>query len=265
MYFDEDLMLDLRLNVLNNVADKFVIVESKTDHSGNPKKLNFDIKNFKKFSNKIKYLVVDTLPVRKKIFSISWRNEPSWLRENFQRNYLQEGFKNEHDNDLVMISDIDEIPDPKKIKNFNKEKKYACFVQKNFQQKLNLLNATIPNWYGTKICIKKFLKSPQWLRNIKIKKKFWKIYRPNPPQLIFDGGWHFSFLKNSKNISRKIRSYAHQEYNKEEFFDVKTIDDKISQSKDILGRDFYYKKIELDNTYPEFILNNREIFKKWIL
>ena len=99
------------------------------------------------------------MPVRKKIFSISWRNEPSWLRENFQRNYLQEGFKNEHDNDLVMISDIDEIPDPKKIKNFNKEKKYACFVQKNFQQKLNLLNATIPNWYGTKICIKKFLKS----------------------------------------------------------------------------------------------------------
>ena len=83
MYFDEDLMLDLRLNVLNNVADKFVIVESKTDHSGNPKKLNFDIKNFKKFSNKIKYLVVDTLPVRKKIFSISWRNEPSWLEKIF--------------------------------------------------------------------------------------------------------------------------------------------------------------------------------------
>ena len=265
MYFDEDLMLELRLNVLNNVTDKFVIVESKTDHSGNPKKLNFDIKNFKKFSNKIKYLVVDTLPVRKKIFSISWRNEPSWLRENFQRNYLQEGFKNEHDNDLIMISDIDEIPNPKKIKNFNKEKKYACFVQKNFQQKLNLLNATIPNWYGTKICIKKFLKSPQWLRNIKIKKNFWKLYRPDPPQLILDGGWHFSFLKNSKNISRKIRSYAHQEYNREEFFDIKTIDDKISQSKDILGRDFNYKKIELDNTYPEFILNNREIFNKWIL
>ena len=78
MYFDEDLMLELRLNVLNNVTDKFVIVESKTDHSGNPKKLNFDIKNFKKFSNKIKYLVVDTLPVKKKIFSISCRNEPSW-------------------------------------------------------------------------------------------------------------------------------------------------------------------------------------------
>ena len=109
------------------------------------------------------------------------------------------------------------------------------------------------------------MKSPQWLRNIKIKKNFWKLYRPDPPQLILDGGWHFSFLKNSKNISRKIRSYAHQEYNKEEFFDVKTIDDKISQSKDILGRDFNYKKIELDNTYPEFILNNREIFKKWIL
>ena len=111
---------------------------------------------------------------------------------------------------------------------------------------------------------KEIFEIPQWLRNIKIKKNFGK-FTDRIPQLIFDGGWHFSFLKNSKNISRKIRSYAHQEYNKEEFFDIKTIDDKISQSKDILGRNFNYKKIRLDNTYPEFILNNREVFKKWIL
>ena len=265
MYFDEDLMLDLRLNILNNFVNKFVIVESKTDHSGNSKKLNFNSKNFKKFNDKIEYIVIDTLPAKKKIFSSSWRNHPSWLRENFQRNYLYEGYKNENENDLIMISDIDEIPDPKKLANFNLKNKYACFVQKNFQQKLNLLNTTHPNWYGTKICIKKFLKSPQWLRDIKIKKSFWKIYKPYPPQLIFDGGWHFSFVKNSKNISNKIKSYAHQEYNKDKFHNINSINDKISQNKDILERDFNYMKIELDNSYPDLILNNKETLKEWIL
>jgi len=87
MYFDEDVVLDIRLNVLNDKVDKFVIVESKMDHSGNEKKLNFDINNFKKFKDKIEYLVADDLPVKRKIFSYSWRNEPSWLRENFQRNF----------------------------------------------------------------------------------------------------------------------------------------------------------------------------------
>ena len=264
MYFDEDLVLDLRLNILDAVVDKFVIVESKTDHSGNSKQLNFDIKKFEKFSKKIEYLVVDNLPIRRRFFSNSWRNRPSWLRENFQRNYLYEGYKNNDENDLIMISDIDEIPDPKNISNFNPKEKYACFVQKNFQQKLNLLNVTNPNWYGTKICVKKYLKSPQWLRDIKVKKNFWKIYKPDPPQLIYNGGWHFSFLKNSKNISKKIKSYAHQEYNKGEFYDIKSIDDKISNGKDILGREFNYKKIEIDNSYPDFILSNKETLKEWI-
>ena len=73
------------------------------------------------------------MPFRKGIFSTSWRNKPSWLRENFQRNYLLNGFDKSHDEDIIMISDIDEIPNPDTINNFDKEKKYACFIQKNFQ------------------------------------------------------------------------------------------------------------------------------------
>ena len=94
MYFDEDLVLDLRLNILNSVVDKFVIVESKIDHAGNYKKLNFNINNFIKFKDKIEYFALDELPVRKKIFSRSWRNSPNWIRENYQRNCLLKGFKN---------------------------------------------------------------------------------------------------------------------------------------------------------------------------
>ena len=153
MYFDEDLVLELRLNILNEMVDQFIIVESKIDHAGNNKKLNFQIDKFSKFKDKIKYLVVEELPVKKKLFSYSWRNQPSWLRENFQRNFLHEGFKDSDDNDLIMISDIDEIPNPKIIKNFDRSYKYGCFVQKYFQTKINLLNISEPEWYGTKICV----------------------------------------------------------------------------------------------------------------
>ena len=265
MYFDEDVVLDLRLNILNKFVDKFVIVESKIDHAGNPKNLNFEINKFSKFKDKIKYLIVDDLPVKKRLFSRSWRNESSWLRENFQRNYLFEGFKENHGDDVIMISDIDEIPNPKRINEFNKKKKYGCFIQKNFQTKINLLNTSQPTWEGTRICVKKYLKSPQWLKNIKLKKKsFWKIYKPSVPQIINDGGWHFSFLKDAKDISQKIKSYAHQEYNLTSLTDVNLINNKIKMKQDVLDRGFICKKIEIDTSYPEYIQKNKMLLKKWI-
>ena len=158
-----------------------------------------------------------------------------------------------------MISDIDEIPDPEKNKEFNLKKKYACFVQKNFQMKINLFNSTIPNWYGTKICLKKYLKSPQWLRNIKIKKKFWKFFKPKHSVNPRNGGWHFSFLKDSNQISNKIKSYAHQEYNKEIFSNIDAIKERIDNKRDLLERDYIYKKIDIDETFPEYIIKNKKI------
>ena len=265
MYFDEDLVLDLRLNILNKIVDKFVIVESRIDHAGNPKKLNFNIEKFVKFKHKIDYLIIENLPVKKKLFSFFWRNNPSWLRENYQRNYLTKGFKDYNDNDLIMISDIDEIPNPKVITKFNINNRYGCFIQKNFQSKINLLNVTEPDWIGTKICVKKYLKSPQWLRNLKIKKKnIFKFYRPKPPQLIRDGGWHFSFLKKPTQISKKIKSYAHQEYNLEKFNKIENIENKLKNKKDILGREYVYKKIEIDKSFPDFIVEHKEELKSWI-
>ena len=113
------------------------------------------------------------------------------MRDQFQRNALSRGYKNCDPDDWIMISDIDEIPDPNKIKEFNVKNKYACLLQKNFQSKLNLLNITDDLWPGTKICQKKNLKSPQWLRNIKTKKRaFWKIFKDKQPQLINNSGWH---------------------------------------------------------------------------
>ena len=203
MYFDEDLVLDLRFNILNSYVDKFIVAEATKDHSGRDKKLNFNINNFHKFRDKITYIIVKDMPMNLKYYKKDW--PVNHLRDQHQRNALSKGYENCDDNDLIMISDIDEMPDPNKIKQFEIKNKYACFIQKNFQSKINLLNISDKNWMGTKIIQKKYLKSPQWLRNIKTSKPaFWKFYKPRQPQLIYDGGWHFSFLKAPREISKGL-------------------------------------------------------------
>jgi len=264
MYFDEDLVLDLRLNVLNNYVDKFVIAEATKDHTGKDKKLNFNINKFSKFRNKITYIIVEDMPTNLKFYKKNW--PVHHLRDQHQRNSLARGYKNSSDDDLIMISDIDEIPDPNKIKIFDVKNRYACFIQKNFQSKINLLNISDKNWMGTKIIKKKNIKSPQWLRNIKTSKpSFWKFYKPRQPQLIYDGGWHFSFLKNPKGISKKIQSYSHSEYNKSIYTDEKKIAERINNRIDIFDRNFKYAKIDIDDTFPKYILENINKYKDWII
>jgi beta-1,4-mannosyl-glycoprotein beta-1,4-N-acetylglucosaminyltransferase len=264
MYFDDNLVLDIRLNTLGKHVNNFVIAEATLDHAGNKKKLNFDIKNFIKFKDKINYIVVEDVP--KNVGAIKKNWHPAHARDQFQRNALERGYRNFDDDDLIMISDIDEIPNPKKIAEFKIQNKYACFIQKNFQAKINRLNVTIDKWSGTKICQKKFLKSPQWLRNLKNKKKkFWQFYKDKEPQIILDGGWHFSFLKDYNLIQKKIRSFAHQEFNKANLTDIELIEQRINSGIDIFERKYKYKKIELDEQFPDYILKNKLKFKDWLL
>ena len=263
MYFDEDLVLDIRLNTLFDSVDKFIIAEATRDHAGKEKKLNFNINKFSKFKNKIEYLIIEDLPIKVSAQKNNWHE--NHLRDQFQRNSLFKGYEKFEDNDLIMISDIDEIPDPKKISSFEHKKKYACFLQRNFQSKLNLLNTSDGYWAGTKICKKKNLKSPQWLRNIKIKKRsFLNIFRQKQPQLIENAGWHFSFLKKPESIKRKIISYSHQEFNKKEFINEKNIEAKIKKGKDLFDREIEYQPITIDETFPEYIFRNKDYFKDWI-
>ena len=264
MYFDEDLVLDLRLNILNDHVHNFIVVEATKDHTGKEKKLNFNINNFLKFKNKITYIVVEDLPVNLKSYKKNW--QVHHLRDQYQRNAMSRGYKNCNDDDLIMISDIDEIPNPDKIAEFRVSNKYACFIQKNFQSKINLLNISDMHWAGTKIIQKKYLKSPQWLRNIKsTKPSFWKFYKPRQPQLIYDGGWHFSFLKDPLGISKKIQSYSHSEYNISEFTDEKKIAERIKNKQDIFDRNYKYEKVNLDSTFPKYILKNLKKYENWII
>ena len=209
-YFDEDHTVDLRLNVLNKYVDYFVISESTKTHQGKNKKINFDVKNFSKFKNKIKFIIADY----KQDINFSKHTGGESPIEQHQRNSLIEGIKGASSEDLIILSDSDEIPDLKKLSEIKKNKKFVAFSQKMFMYKLNLQNLNESNWIGSKITKKKNIKSMQDLRNLKFKNyPFWRIDKFN--QQIINGGWHFSFLQNPTQILNKIKSFSHGEYNDE--------------------------------------------------
>ena len=223
MYFDEEQILELRLNVLDEKVDFFVIVESIYNHRGDKRDLLFNKNKFLKFSKKIIYLVSEEIP--KNVEPINENEDKkerdrkyimnAIYRENAQRNLISKGIKNANKDDLIMISDVDEIPkleslDLKSIKN-----EIFIFKQHMFHYKYNLV---LPNfkWTGTKAIKKKNLISPQWLRNIKDKKYLY--YRIDTIfskkkytnlKIIDDGGWHFTNIKTPKMIRHKFKSYLH--------------------------------------------------------
>ena len=254
LYYNENLVLDIRLNTLSKYIDKFIIVESMFDHQGNEKKLNFRIENFQSFKDKIIYLIVERFP----------DNMSNWERENYQRDFIVNGLKNAEDEDFIIISDIDEIPDLSNISSI-KEYKFSVFEQKMFYYKINLQNKTSPFWYGSRICKKKYLKSPQWLRDQKVKDyPFWRFDKIKW-NIIKSGGWHFSYVMSDKNIINKIKSFAHAEYNDRKFLNIKKIKKNISDRKDLFNRPYKFDKIKNLKKLPNYIIKNKKKFKLFMV
>ena len=261
-YWDEDLLLDLRLNILDNYVDYFVIVEGNKTWQNNPKKLQFKIDKFEKFKDKIIYVPVTDLP----------DGVDPYLRENHQRNSIIKGLKNSKENDLIIISDLDEIPNPEKLISFDVKKRFAVFKQKHFYYKFNLQSAKYPYWYGSRICVKKYLKSPQWLRNLKFKKRpFWRIDKLRLNNIIESGGWHFCNLKTPEKLLYKYKNLCEtndpvsfKEKIDEKFLNLDEIKQRIVKKKDIIGRDDNFNKIEIDASFPVYLQNNINLYKDWI-
>ena len=288
MYFDEEIVLELRLNTLNEYVDYFVIVESSFTHKGDKRKLKFDHDKFSKFKDKIIYLVYDVEPKGIEIINENESEDEksrkyifnAIYRENGQRNLISEGLKIADNDDLILISDVDEIPNIKNI-DFNKFKeKLIFFNQEMFYYKFNL---KLPdyNWVGTRLCKKKYLKSPQWLRNIKNKK--YPFYRfdinfsetkYSDIKFVNEGGWHFTNIKSAEEISHKLKSYLHhrefdvnplsvEEINKlivsqQAIYDL-SLDKKVQK----IGHGSKLEKYDLKKL-PSYINNNLEKFKDWI-
>jgi beta-1,4-mannosyl-glycoprotein beta-1,4-N-acetylglucosaminyltransferase len=288
MYFDEDVVLDVRLNTLDQYVSKFVIVESLFTHKGDKRDLKFDIKKFNKFKNKIVYLVYEKEPFEiESINETDTENEKSGkfilnaaYRENGQRNFISEGLKKAHDEDFILISDLDEIPNLSNINFNNFGEKLIFFNQEMFYYKFNLKLPNF-NWVGTKSCKKKNFLSAQWLRNIKDKNyPFYRIdllFSKNKYtniKFIKNGGWHFTNIKTSEEIRHKLSSYLHHREFDLNPLSTSEIDELIKNKKAIydLNADKRSQKfgngIELENydikKLPNYIYKNLDKFKDWI-
>ena len=282
-YYSEDLMLDIRFNILNEFVDKFIIVESKFSHSGQPKKLNFDINKFQKFKDKIEYLIIENEPngiIENIENSSEIKRKNSLLRIEQSYDFIMNALDDVDDNDLVCLSDNDEIP------NFNSEyfKKsnndIFIFKQLFFYYKFNLFYDLIP-WYGTKACRKKKLLSFSWLRNLKNKKyPFWRVdtlfsnLKHMNLQIVEDGGWHFTNIKTAKDIYTKLSNFGHHNE-----FDVsgisvediqKCIDDKIvnydHKADKSLEKKYnanYKLRVVDEKILPNYLVKNKNKFNEW--
>ncbi len=258
-FFRENFITNLRFEILNKVVDYFVVCESRYDHKGKKKELNFDLKN-SKFKNKLIYLVID------KPFN---KNNNAWQNQAEQREFIFNGLIKAHDEDYVMFSDPDEIPNPQKITEINIKKKFGIFMQKCFCYKFNLFNRFESPWEGTRVCKFKNLKSINYMRQKILSKNlyspFWKFYKNKNIELINDGGWHFNNLLNPNEISVKLKTFAHKEFSTSEYADTKIIEENILKGRDLFKRGWKFEKIEVDKTFPTYIYNNKTTLKDWIL
>ena len=200
-YYDEELMMDIRFNTLNDQVEKFIVVESLFSHSGNKKKLNFDINNYSKFKDKIIYLVIEKEPDNikfhydDKINSLDKRiNSLKRIEQSYD--YMFNGLKDANEDDLILLSDNDEIPNLKSDQFLKSKSKVFIFKQMMFYYKFNLHYENL-KWFGSKGCKKKNLKNMSWLRNLKNKKYPWWRFdtffsklKTRHLEIIDDGGWH---------------------------------------------------------------------------
>jgi len=287
-FYNENMMLELRFNILNPYVDKFVITESKYSHSGEKKKLNFDINKFKDFKKKINYIVVENEP--NNLFDETRihldKSGNNQIRENsikriaFQRDNLMPGIEEADNDDYIFYSDNDEIP---RFENINLEKnknKIIAFNQKLFYYKFNLFCDRI-EWHGTRGCKKKHLKSFTWLRDLKIKN--YPIYRIDTLfsdtkytniKIVKNGGWHFSQVKSPEDIYKKLtNSEDHAEFkaNKQTLSDIKDMVkrkvinfDHQAKSKDYkYSNEFKLKTLPIKDM-PIFIQKNSDKYSEWL-
>ncbi len=288
MYFNEDEILDLRFNILNKKVDYFVIVESTYNHKGERRKLLFNIKKFEKFKRKIIYLVYDQIPQNvvdidkndtKKV-KINKYIYNAVFRENAQRNYIINGIIEANKEDIIIISDIDEIPNINSYDFSKIENEIVIFKQDMFHYKYNLC---IPNfkWSGSKAVRRKILVSPQWLRNVKNRK--YPIYRIDTffskkkyinIKMVDNGGWHFTNIKTANEILNKFRSYLHHWEFDEANISEKEIQDLINSKQAIYNlktdkRNNKFKNGVTLEKYsikklPIYMQENLKKYEKWL-
>jgi len=259
-YCSEDKILKLRLEILYNKVDKFIIIEGNKFHNGEGRKKNFNINNFKKFKKKIRYFFIKDFPKY---------DGNNWTYEKYQRRCISRGIQDAQPNDIILVSDVDEIPNIKDKSIFLNDS--VIFLQNFYYYKLNILCTEGLHWQGkwpgTKGIKFKFFKDAQSVRELRVKNiSKWRIDQKIKRYIVKDGGWHFSYLMSPNKIKQKLNTFAHSEFNKKKFKNLEYIKKKIHNHEDLFQREgMKFTKVDIDYTYPDEIFQNQNKYKKWII
>jgi len=283
-FFEENMIMDIRFNILNPYVDKFIVCESLYTHSGKKKNINFNVNDYPKFKNKIIHIILEEEPgnlIDGEDLSVQDKRLNSITRIRSQRNYIKTFLKEFSPDDYIIYSDNDEIPN---LENFDLrmvKKKFVIFKQQIFYYKLNLSLPNL-NWFGSKACKLKYLRSVDFLRNIKNREySFFRIdtlfsdNKQNSVELVKNGGWHFSNLKTYEDLEKKyLNDENHAEYELQNS-SIKKIQDNVKRK--VIPYNYQAKKDSLDRfnetsltkvdtaILPEYIKKNINIFKEWII
>ncbi|QDK37685.1 N-acetylglucosaminyltransferase [Bdellovibrio sp. NC01] len=267
-FFNELDLLEIRLNTLDSVVDRFVLVEATRTFQKKEKPLFFEQnkERFKPFLHKIEHIVVDKYPT----FFSKFRVPTTWDYDDHQKEQIKQGLKNCKPDDVIIISDVDEIPRPElvtkyantpEIKVFQQRLYYYflnCFVKK-YPEPIEYYNGYMP-WQGTVMMHYKDLKTVQ-------KARLNRGQRKNSKNLIIipEGGWHFSYLGGVKKVIEKIEAYAHTEHNLQDFKDAKRIEEVIRKGGSLYGQELDSEFVQIDENFPKYLQNHKDKYSQLIL
>ena len=284
-FYSEHMMMDVRFNILDKHVHKFVVVESLFSHSGLRKKLNFNINNYPKFKDKIIYLVIENEPNgiiydKSELTNQSIKRQNSLKRINQSYEFMLKGIEGASADDLIILSDNDEIPNLDSSEFKKSKKNLFIFRQLFFYYKFNLLYDLMP-WFGSKACKKKKLKSFSWLRNIKNKKyPFWRLdtyfsdLKNINIEIIKNGGWHFTNVKSPSDLFTKMKNFGHHDEFDASGLTLENISQKI-KDKTVFYNHFLdqtnqnkwsynYKLKKIDYALiPNYLTENKDKYKEW--
>ncbi|WP_413561339.1 N-acetylglucosaminyltransferase [Bdellovibrio sp. HCB209] len=267
-FFNELDLLEIRLNTLDSVVDRFVIVEATRTFQKKPKELYFEQnkERFKPFLHKIEHIIVDEYPG----FFAKFRVPKTWDYDDHQKEQILRGLKNCKADDVIIVSDVDEIPRPELVKRYASTPGIKVFEQKLFYYYLNCFVKKYPEpipvkdgympWYGTVMLNYSDIKT--------IKKT--RLYRENRVSsgnitVVPNGGWHFSYLGGVKKVIEKIEAYAHKEHNKDEFKDPAVVEAILRKGGSLYGQDIESEFVNIDKSFPIYIQENQEKLTELIL
>lgn len=287
LFYDEDTLLDIRLNTLCKHVDRFVIVESRYTFAGKRReKLHFDISKFEKFKDQIIYVINEKIP---RIHTHEFKSNSSvvkagesdpWENETNARNSIMQGLTNAQDDDIIIISDVDEIINPECISRFGHRHLCTTVHQNFYNYKFNIQvmnddgtprKCTLPKMVKFKTLKGFFRGQPDLLRNVKrrgtpIRDSWirwnWLKYRT---KTLDNGGWHFSWVMNDKRISEKMSTISHTEHNTPQFNNLDHIRNCIDNNLDLWNRPRVMKVIPVTGEYlPEYLVSKKDVLSDFL-